>query len=83
MKTKVNIGLTPSKNYQKVNIELLEHEIEYESDLDFQKELRRLFKLIRAEALHQLESWDSDWEFSQKVKQQKKDESAIRAAGGL
>lgn len=69
--TKVNLGFAPSKNYNKVNIELLDHEIDFEDDISFMKETRRLFKLIRDEARHQFDKWEQEEKFEQETKAQK------------
>lgn len=72
MKTKLNLGFAPSQNFNKVNIELLDYEIEYESDIGFQKEVRRLYKLLRREAQHQFEEWEKEVEFNKQLKAQKR-----------
>lgn len=47
--TKINIGVALSRNYDKISLEMLEEAISYETEEEFVKEVRKKFKLLRAE----------------------------------
>ena len=47
--TKVNIGLAISRNYDKVNLEMVDEPIQHETDIEFAEEVRKRFKLLREE----------------------------------
>ena len=50
MKTsKINIGLSLSRNFDKVTLEMLDEPIEYENDEEFAQGVRKRFSLLRAE----------------------------------
>ncbi len=49
MNKKVNVGLSISKNFNKVTIDFLEENIEYESEEELRAKLRKRFKIIREE----------------------------------
>lgn len=53
--SKCNIGLAPSRNYDKVTLEILEEPIEYETDEELKAKIRRIFTLLRAEVNLQFE----------------------------
>ena len=72
MKTKVNLSFNPSLNYNKVSIELLDHEIEYEDDMGLKKELRFLFQVLRDECMRQFEEWQKDLEIKRKLEEQRR-----------
>jgi len=46
---KVNIGLAPSRNFDKVTLEILEEPIEFDTEEEFKAKVRRLFAILRDE----------------------------------
>jgi len=60
MKSKLNIGLALSKDYQKVTCELIEEEIEYESDAELKAKVRQKFKIMKDEINLQFEKISGD-----------------------
>jgi len=48
-KSKLNIGLALSKDYQKVTCELIEEEIEYDTPEELQAKIRQKFNLVNQE----------------------------------
>ena len=49
MKSKLNVGLALSKDYQKVTCELIEEIIEYDSPEELKAKVRQKFKLMEDE----------------------------------
>ena len=49
MMSKFNIGLAPSRNFDKVTLEMMEEPIEYDSDEELKAKIRQKFKLLRDE----------------------------------
>ncbi len=49
MISKFNIGLAPSRNFDKVTLEMVEESIEYESDEELKAKIRQKFALLNAE----------------------------------
>jgi hypothetical protein len=47
--TKVNIGLAISRNYDKVNLEMVDEPIQHETEAEFIEGVRKRFKLLREE----------------------------------
>lgn len=47
--TKVNIGLTLSRNFQNVKLELVDEPIEHETDEELRANIRKKFGLIKDE----------------------------------
>ena len=60
MKSKLNIGLALSKDYQKVTCELIEEEIEYESDAELKAKVRQKFAIMKDEINLQFEKISGD-----------------------
>lgn len=54
MKAKFNIGVSPTRKYQKVNLELLEVEIEADTLEEIKAKVRQKFAWLRDEAELQL-----------------------------
>ena len=48
-KSKFNIGVSPSRNFDKITLELIEEEIEYENDEELKAKIRQKFSLLNAE----------------------------------
>jgi len=46
---KVNIGLAPSRNYDKITLEVLEEPIEFENEEEFKAKVRKVFAILRKE----------------------------------
>lgn len=49
MESKVNIGLSISKNYDKITLEMVEEIISYDSDEEFKARVRQKFNILRDE----------------------------------
>ena len=47
--SKFNIGLAPSRNFDKVTLEMLEETIEYDSEAELKAKIRQKFQLLREE----------------------------------
>lgn len=47
--TKINIGLALSRNYDKVNLEMLDEPVFHENEEELIKGIRKRFDLLRAE----------------------------------
>jgi hypothetical protein len=47
--SKFNIGLAPSRNFDKVTLEMIEEPIEYDSDEELKAKIRQKFTLLRNE----------------------------------
>lgn len=48
-KSKINVGLSLSRNFDKVTLDMIDEPIEYESENEFKAEVRKRFRLLRAE----------------------------------
>lgn len=46
---KVNIGLAPSRNYDKITLEVLEEPIEFTNEEEFKAKVRKIFSILREE----------------------------------
>ena len=46
---KVNVGLALTKNFDKVTLELLDEPVEYEDELEFEREIKRRFDSLRGQ----------------------------------
>ena len=55
MKRKVNLGVCPSRNFNKANVEILEEEIEFETEEEFQRKCFDIMGRLRTIADSQLE----------------------------
>lgn len=49
MISKFNIGLAPSRNFDKVTLEMVEEPIEYDSEEELKAKIRQKFQLLRTE----------------------------------
>lgn len=49
MKRKINIGINESRNYSSVKLEVLDEEIEFENDEEFNAKCRVIYNILRAE----------------------------------
>lgn len=49
--SKINIGLALSRNYDKVNLEMVDEPIEHETEEGFRIEVQKRFKVIREEII--------------------------------
>ena len=47
--SKLNIGLAPSRNFDKVTLEMVEEPIEYDTDEELKAKIRQKFALLNAE----------------------------------
>lgn len=47
--TKINIGLSISRNFDKVTLDMVDEPIQHEDDDGFTSEVRRRFKILREE----------------------------------
>jgi len=47
--SKFNIGLAPSRNFDKVTLEMIEELIEYDSEEELKAKIRQKFSLLRDE----------------------------------
>lgn len=47
--SKFNIGLAPSRNFDKVTLEMMEESIEYDSEAELRAKIRQKFQLLREE----------------------------------
>jgi len=52
---KLNIGVVPTKNYNKVSLELLEEYIEYEDENDLKEKINKKFDFLIGIAKEQFE----------------------------
>lgn len=46
MKRKINIGASLSRNYNTAKLEILEEEIEFETEVEFNQKVQRLFSQV-------------------------------------
>lgn len=49
MESKFNIGLAPSRNFDKVTLEMVEEKIEYGSEEEMRAKIRKIFGILREE----------------------------------
>ena len=47
--TKVNIGVSLSRNFDKITLEMVEEPIEYENEEEFKAKIRKKFSLLNSE----------------------------------
>ena len=57
MKRKINIGFAPSVNFSKVTLDLVDHEIEFETEAQFEAEVARLYGRLSLMCKNQFELW--------------------------
>ena len=55
MKSKFNVGLALSKDYQKITCEFVEEEIEYKSESEMKAKIRQKFEIMKNEINLQFE----------------------------
>ena len=53
--TKINIGLALSRNYDKVNLEMLDEPVSHDSEEELIQGIRKRFDLLRAEVEKEFE----------------------------
>ena len=54
MKRKVNVGLAIAKNFNKVTFEILDEEVEYKDEIDFEAKIKQLFNTVRGQVAVEL-----------------------------
>lgn len=54
MKRKINVGLSISKNFNKVTLDILDEPIEYENELEFEEKVKQIFNTLRGQVAVEL-----------------------------
>jgi len=52
---KVNVGLALTRNFNKVTLEVIDEPIEFEDEIEFEREVKRLFNQLRGQVLIELQ----------------------------